>query len=271
MRIKIVSDLHTEFLSYNKMGMLLDKYIPPQPEDCITTLVIAGDLGVFSSYASTIKPALQHLALRFERVLYVPGNHEWYSSIGVWGNEEEFFKTIKLPSNVYYLDGSSIILDSIMFFGACLWTDFDHSNPVSMMLAGRGMNDYQCIRKEAAGYTTHKLQPEDTVERHQKQLGQLKLAGELAAKADAPLVVISHHAPSYQSVGDMYKTDPLNPAFASKLEDVVLDLRPTLWIHGHMHDSKDYWIGDTRVLCNPLGYHAQQINPKFNPDLIVEL
>jgi len=27
-----------------------------------------------------------------------------------------------------------------------------------------------------------------------------------------------------------------------------------LWIHGHTHESFDYMVGDTRIVCNPRGY-----------------
>jgi Icc-related predicted phosphoesterase len=69
-------------------------------------------------------------------------------------------------------------------------------------------------------------------------------------------VVVGHHAPSEQSVAEMYKHDTLmNGNFFSNLEQFILD-RPQieLWTHGHMHNSSDYTIGTTRVVCNPRGY-----------------
>ena len=46
---------------------------------------------------------------------------------------------------------------------------------------------------------------------------------------------------------------------------------PRLWIHGHTHGSKDYMLGDTRVICNPGGYPHRWENPNFIPRLIVEV
>lgn len=37
------------------------------------------------------------------------------------------------------------------------------------------------------------------------------------------------------------------------------------------HDSFDYMIGKTRVVCNPHGYYARATNPGFLPDLVVEV
>mgnify|MGYP001222896775 CR=1 FL=1 len=49
--------------------------------------------------------------------------------------------------------------------------------------------------------------------------------------------------------------------------------RAQLWIHGHTHDSFDYPVNGTRVLCNPRGYAKDGVseNPFFDPDLVVEV
>jgi hypothetical protein len=38
-----------------------------------------------------------------------------------------------------------------------------------------------------------------------------------------------------------------------------------------MHQSCDYKIGETHVLCNPRGYYPDGLNPDFNPELIIEV
>jgi hypothetical protein len=40
-------------------------------------------------------------------------------------------------------------------------------------------------------------------------------------------------------------------------------------VHSHVHNSSDYLVGKTRVLCNPHGYGTE--NPDFNGALVVEL
>jgi hypothetical protein len=46
-----------------------------------------------------------------------------------------------------------------------------------------------------------------------------------------------------------------------------------LWIHGHTHDSFDYRLNGTRVLCNPRGYARDGVNenPMFDPQLVIEV
>ncbi len=79
-------------------------------------------------------------------------------------------------------------------------------------------------------------------------------------------IVITHHAPSMQSVGEQYKKDITSSAFSSHLDDIILRYTPTYWIHEHIHQSLLYWQGETRVICNPLGI---SINKDFKKDLLL--
>ena len=44
----------------------------------------------------------------------------------------------------------------------------------------------------------------------------------------------------------------LNACFVSEAEYLLCDDRVALWIHGHTHDSFDYCVRETRVMCNLL-------------------
>ncbi|RWC63523.1 MAG: hypothetical protein EOS29_13880 [Mesorhizobium sp.] len=35
--------------------------------------------------------------------------------------------------------------------------------------------------------------------------------------------------------------------------------RPARWVHGHIHDSCDHWVGSTSVVRNPYGYDGEKI------------
>lgn len=67
-------------------------------------------------------------------------------------------------------------------------------------------------------------------------------------------VVITHHAPTHLSVSPAYQNNMANPAYHSNLSEFIFKNSPKLWIHGHMHDSCEYNVGDTKVICNPKGY-----------------
>jgi Icc-related predicted phosphoesterase len=72
-------------------------------------------------------------------------------------------------------------------------------------------------------------------------------------------------APSFLSIHEKHKNNMnINGSYASDLSDLILDTKPSLWFHGHMHTSFDYMVGDTRILCNPRGYIGHEINQNFD-------
>ncbi len=47
------------------------------------------------------------------------------------------------------------------------------------------------------------------------------------------------------------------------------DIKKILTLMGHMHNSVDYTIGNTRILCNPRGYADVELNPEFTPNALI--
>jgi hypothetical protein len=45
----------------------------------------------------------------------------------------------------------------------------------------------------------------------------------------------------------------------------------SLWIHGHTHESFDYVVSGTRVVCNPRGYAPMELNAAFDPVFTVDV
>ena len=84
-------------------------------------------------------------------------------------------------------------------------------------------------------------------------------------------IVITHHMPSNKSVSKAFLTSHLNRFFVCPMDDLIEQRRPALWIHGHTHDSKDYKLYNTRILCNPFGYMKKSFNIKFNKKLVIEV
>jgi hypothetical protein len=85
-------------------------------------------------------------------------------------------------------------------------------------------------------------------------------------------VVITHHAPSAESIAAPFQggESHLNAAYISDLE-ALFGAQVGLWVHGHTHFSFDYRRAGTRVVCNPRGYVPFEVNPDFDPRLVVEV
>ena len=85
--------------------------------------------------------------------------------------------------------------------------------------------------------------------------------------------MVTHHAPSRKSIHPRFADSRLNACFVSDAEHLLGADRVQLWIHGHTHDSFDYRVNGTRVVCNPRGYAKGGVNenPLFDPNLMIEI
>jgi len=247
MKLHVLSDLHTEFANFSPPGTDAD------------VVVLAGDIGVGLG-------GIEWAVRRFSEVpvIYVPGNHEFYDhDIGL---TDELKATA--PANIHILNNDKLELDGVRFVGSTLWTDFKLHGEGEAWFARRRamrlMEDFTLIRNGG-----RRLTPEDSVAVH--ETSKAWLVGELESEFDGPTVVVTHHLPASTSIAKRYTNDPLNPAFASRLEDVIEKYRPELWIHGHTHVPCDYELFDTRIVCNPGGYPGENRRSEFRDDLVVSV
>ncbi len=71
-------------------------------------------------------------------------------------------------------------------------------------------------------------------------------------------IVVTHFAPSLQSVEEKYKDAGVeNYYFCNNLDERIRNSNKKLWVHGHVHSQHDYMIGNCRVVANPWGYPGE--------------
>ncbi|NYT86278.1 metallophosphoesterase [Pusillimonas harenae] len=253
MRLNILSDLH---LSRNGL---------PLPSVEADVVILAGDI-------SRPKEAMEWASGFSKPVLYVAGNHEFYG-----GGIKETIAQLKhyaAGKPIYVLDNEELVLHGIRFIGCTLWTDFNLAGPgelreQAIAQALEFTYDFRRIKSDAVpGTPFSPLEMEALFNQHRAWLQQ-----RLATPFDGPTVVITHHAPSTQSIHPRFENSLINTCFVSDSEYLMNADRATLWIHGHTHDSFDYQVRGTRVVCNPRGYARDGINenPFFNPDLVINI
>ena len=260
-RIKCVSDLHLEC---NAEG----HGVPNLGEGDI--LILGGDILCARHFKKdgplkkVYDDFLQKCVKNFDEVLYLNGNHEAYGY-----NYEGTFDVLAehLPKEIHYLENDYVKIKDTIFLGCTLWTDFRNENALEMMEASRFLNDYKTIR---IGSNYRKMNPEDTLKFHKKS--KLFLQQKLEQFKNDKVWILTHHAPSYQSIHPKYRTETINGSYASDLDDLILDNPQVKYFsHGHTHSSFDYFIGECRVICNPRGYFPSEINPNFDPNFEVEI
>lgn len=258
MKIKLASDLHLEHLYPTETVNLGSGDV----------LVLAGDILTAkpfktNGYLNQIYTRfLNDCSKNFNHIFYILGNHEHYGYC--FDHTCDKLKEI-LPDNFHLLNNDKVVLGDWVFMGATLWTDHHKANPIYMMENALAMNDYKTIRITSK---YRKLSPEDTLKEHRKSIRYFET--ELENHKNDKVFMITHMAPSWQSVPQEYKTSTCNSAYVSDLDDWILE-RPQIkfWTHGHTHDSFDYPIGECRVICNPHGYRGENTN--FNPNFEIEI
>jgi Icc-related predicted phosphoesterase len=274
-RLHVLSDLHLDSGPYQ---------LAPNLEFDI--LVAAGDIG-------PIEQAAPWLATVGKPVVWVLGNHERYGHD--LGDAVAKAKALTRGTQVHVLERDVLTLQGVRFVGATLWTDLFEARPEYVSCVGRYLNDYRHITCDAwlqddknrrafeKLCTKAKLQPPAksdegatplhplmTYVEHTKALAWLKRV--LNRDCALPTVVVTHHAPSFESLRrngvPEYQLTPYRfgfrdseparvAAYASEViknrltepeRDVV-----TLWVHGHTHHGMDYVENTVRVVCNPRG------------------
>jgi predicted phosphodiesterase len=248
LKIRILSDIHLEFGPFE----------PPRTNADI--VVLAGDIGLGTNGVEWANEAFQ------VPVVYVPGNHEFYlQEIGSALNAMRR----AAAEHVHVLSNDLVEIGGVRFLGATLWTDFNlygHARGIeARRLAWRVMPDFSCIRFNGRPFT-----PEASVALYAASCNWLEAV--LREGDPARTVVVTHHAPCARSIAPRFQSGPmsvLNPAFASDLDRLMG--HSALWVHGHTHDSFDYQVGATRVVCNPRGYVDEELNPGFDQNMGVDL
>ena len=235
MKIITYSDLHLEFGT--------DFRPPNQGETDL--MILAGDIITFRDY----EPLNQFLSDWKKPVIFVAGNHEYYTDTSMTTEAEHFKNWLKENHpNVCFLQDEAITIDGVHFFGGTMWTDFQNSSEKVMQETMAIMNDYRFIKMKSG----IRLTPRDTIQLHDDFVQ--KLIAWFKADLSGKRVVITHHAPVINPMTKYIKS-PLAPAFNSTdMIPIIEQYQPDLWVYGHTHEGDEHTVGKTRIISNQLGY-----------------
>lgn len=255
MIVHVLSDVHLEFNRWRKIWPLAEL-------EC-DLHVLACDIGV----------GLQGLewALKLNKpVIYIFGNHEYYGQRTTTRLWEKARAKVK-GTHVHLLENESIVIDGVRFVGCTLWTDFcllgDARLQEMMIYASQVMSDYKNILSSSpftsqgwldmpysTGRSSVKITPRQVLDWHQQSRAYLER--ELATESNgqwARTIVVTHHAPTEKSLPYGKVTAKYEVAYASNLDDLVP--RAVLWIHGHVHEAREYSLQNGgRIVVNCRGY-----------------
>ncbi len=242
MKLAIMSDLHLEYHDDNGK-----EFINSLDASDVDVLILAGDIGEID----VLGGAIEKFCAKYKKVIFVPGNHEYYGSDA--GNVAFNFDEIaKKNSNLHILDNKILELDGKRFLGTTLWY------PWVPPYQTQGWSDFKYVlrfgdwvwleNKKSVDFLTENLKEND--------------------------IVITHYLPSPKCIAPKYKGDSSNVFYMTDMEDLIEERKPQMWFHGHTHIHVDIKIGDTRVIANPRGYtmfHETVEGNRFDDKLKIDV
>jgi Icc-related predicted phosphoesterase len=260
MKLQIFSDLHVDVAPVKKITIA----------DDIDVVIVAGDTceGVLRAFEHLREIVPLHIP-----IVMTMGNHEFYRRFVP--DELALARSHGPTFNIYVLENDTIALSgvgasgSVRFLGATLWTDyriFGEANQAAVMNAcAKAMNDHRLIGWQKKPWL--RFRPQEAALLHHRSKKYLEAT--LSTRFNGPTVVITHTVVHWNSILPKYRANPVTAAFVSDMSAMIEAFRPTLWVHGHVHNSCDYRVGGTRIVCNPHGYGPE--NPDFDGAFTVEI
>lgn len=262
MKVQLASDLHLE----RDPSFQLTPSAP--------TLVLAGDVGGYQAGSRLTETdwGLGRFRDGWQRVFYVPGNHE-YDQLP-WPETRDRLREAAEAAGLIWLDREQRVIEGVRFIGCTLWSDFDLLvDPQSSMTAQLKARDkaYRAANFYLRKYSALEHGQPMLAERLRELAlaDQAWLREQLNQAFDGKTVVVTHFAPSGRSHDPRYGLAPGTAGFCNAL-DSLLPLADW-WLHGHLHCAQDYRVGRCRVVANPLGYASKGEQKDFRPACVLDL
>jgi predicted phosphohydrolase len=238
--LQIASDLHIEYKND----------ITPDPLTMITpvadVLILAGDIGSLYKLEQLNK-FLDRLCPHFDVVLYIPGNHEYYSIEGyppvTMAVLSQRLKHLQNSiSNLYILNKDCVTIGNVCIAGCTLWSEPTVKIPRYIVRLENTSDE-----KYKSMFNTDVQFIKDSV----KYAKQNKLR----------LIVVTHHCPTYRVLEGTTKRDKFSSLYASALDHMLSKEDIETWICGHTHENFDFVTVDgTRVVGNQKGKPKDRVN-----------
>jgi predicted phosphodiesterase len=250
--LQIVSDLHLE---------VQDQYALIDIPAAAPYLILAGDIGRLVEFEAYLSFLERHVA-KFELILLVCGNHEFYGTSHVNGLERanELVKDGRLKGKVVLLNQASHHLpeSETSIVGCTLWSAIPEAN-VDVVMSR--VKDHQQIKDWSIDLHNRC---------HRRDLAWLRYEVESIHDRypNRRIVVVTHHAPCVdQTSKPQYEGSAWSCAFATDL------LKPgdwkgvDTWVFGHTHFSTEFKKHGIRVVANQRGPVLDAVSaPKAKAD-----
>lgn len=232
MNINVISDLHIVPLNYT--GRMRHDWDPFEPEklEPADYLIVAGDMGVGENYNYVITALKSRTKGKFKDVLWIKGNHDYWT----------FADLPEPPKNHKF----EIVDGDYAIFGTTLWCPV--VSKYGEYATVNRMNDYRYIPMWSLDVMRG---------RYTAELGWIRSRMVDHRNAGRKIILVTHHNPRIVYRHEHDGADPYGIDCAYYVDDDSCDdIKPDVWISGHMHSRIDFVSDGVRYFRNPIGYHG---------------
>lgn len=233
MKLNIISDLHCATLPDGSVEWF---DFEPERLDPADYLIIAGDTGYAQNEHIIHKELREKTKGKFKQVLTIKGNHSYWVTQSYEHEEipEEYHLAMSPNDTIDIVDGDVAII------GTTLWTNSCGFSEV------RYMNDYPNIPT---------FTPELKQERFEQESNWLRQKWNEYKSQGKKVVIVTHHNPrSPQQLPELSREHEDVYTSYWVVKGVLDDIKPDIWICGHIHEDLDTEIDGVRFIRHPIGY-----------------
>jgi hypothetical protein len=240
----VISDIHLEEVAFRSFTDVLNILPRTAP-----MLIIAGDVASADSWEKTVA-FLGVCCAHYSLVIYVIGNHEYYSATGTITMKGVLTRIRGLETvfgNLKVLENESYVLQhlKIVIFGATMWSDVDPKIfPTTIPIFTSERRHITFDEWKVAHYTARLA---------------LRNAILLAEQLKYRLVVVTHYAPLIkETLEPKYHGDPKNGMYCTDLSSYFSGI--DMWIYGHTGFNATILRGKTFITSNQynIAYYVKQ-------------
>lgn len=258
LNIDIISDLHLDM--YTRMNpregiqLFVRRFFKKDGD----VLILAGDL---THDTAQLPELFKLLAEKYNKILVVPGNHDFYL-IPEYMQEHEKFSEDRYQSLLEACNnsGGKVVMlncdyyeyEGVTFFGMPGWYDGQYAIEHFNYDSRRVNNLYSAVMNDSRRIKFRDDDNSDMFNRSAREQIKINNLGELR-KAD---VFISHAIPSIDKalVHEKYREEVSTCFYTFDGEAYLEAMEPKLVVHGHTHMPMSTEYKGRKYIVNPLGY-----------------
>jgi len=260
-----VSDLHLE---YNFLTNTIIKNIYSNKIHPTKYIALIGDIGNYNNN-NNLNNFIKYCSQNYDKVLYVPGNHEY------WSNDKYTMAEIKIKlneicnkHNVTLLDNNICYINNTKFIGSTLWSYVGNTHKQKIQTYfGNFKNIYKNKSTLLTIDDTNNFN-KDAIKFIQNELNNTDLIPN-----NKQCILLTHYAPIYCNPNlNQYTSNPIfyekyaYDVYHSNIEYLIK--KPiTTCLYGHTHYCSKFYRNNILYCSNQLGKN----DPNFDLSSHIEI